>query len=93
MKNNQNPDVYVKQEGYGDFKFLTVKAKEVANELKIPNSLHHFGKEFCGMPVYYHDQPKTHEKGKYTCGIKLAHIERTTKKLRKAGLVVESEFE
>jgi hypothetical protein len=89
----QEPDVYVKQEGYGAFKFFSEKAKETAHKLGIPNSLEEFGDEFCEEPVYYFNKPETHKEGLYSCGIKLSHIEKTVNKLRKAGLTVESEFE
>ena len=89
----KEPDVYIKQEGYGAFKFLSVKAKEVAHQLNIPNGLEKFGDEFCGCPVYYFDKPDTHKEGRYTCGVKLAKIDSIANKLRKAGLTVESEFE
>ncbi len=93
MKTNSNqPDVYIKHEGYADFKFLTVKAKEAAHTLKIPNSLHEFGNEFCGSPVYYNDKPKTHTKGLYTCGIKVSYLNKLKKQLEAKGLIVESEF-
>jgi len=86
-KSNE-PDVYIKNEGYADLHFCTDKGKLVAFQLGIPNSLAEFGDEFCGSPVW---NEKT-KKGQYTCGIRISGLKRVYKKLEKAGLVIESEF-
>lgn len=86
--NEKNVDVYVKDEGYGDFKFLTPKAREWANKNQIPNSLEYFGKSFCGMPVWYPGM----DDGLYTCGIKRTKISQFVKAAINAGLNVESEM-
>jgi len=89
MMGNKETDIYIKDEGYADMKFLTQDAKEWAHKMGIPNSLHEFGKEFCEQKVWYPGM----EDGLYQYGIKpftannLAIIAETD------GLVVENEFD
>lgn len=85
----KNIDIFIKDEGYGDFKFLTLAAKEWAHENGIPNSLAEFGKEFCGMPVWYPGM----KKGQYTCGIRQSKIKKFVKAAISAGLNVDCEFD
>lgn len=85
---NTNVDVYIKDEGYADIKFLTEKAKETANKMGIPNQLLSIGKTFCGQPVW---TPET-KKGVYSCGLKLTHLKKAVRDLKKNGLTVECEF-
>lgn len=81
-------DVYIKDEGYADVKFISLKAKEWAHKNKVPNSLESFGKEFCGRSVWYPGM----KEGLYTVGIKLGKLGSFIKNMKKAGLKIESEI-
>ncbi len=82
-------DVYVKEEGYADLRFITDKAKRVAYKLRIPNSLLQIGDTFCGEPVWTPQNPV----GMYQCGYDYENVDFMVKLLRSEGLIVESEFE
>lgn len=86
-------DVYIKNEGYADVKFLTDKAKNWAHNNEIPNGLleilHDDETTFCGKPVW---TPET-KVGLYKTGVKLSCIPGLVKAMKSAGLKVESEID
>lgn len=81
-------DVFIKNEGYADFRFISERSKEVAHKLGIPNSLKSFGDTWCGQPVW-NSKNKT---GRYKCGINLDSMGKIVLKLQNEGLTIESEF-
>lgn len=81
-------DVFIKDEGYGDVKFLTDKAKEWAHQNKVSNSLHAFGKTFCGKEVWYPEN----RKGLYKHGTVLSDLKGLIEDMEDAELIVESEI-
>lgn len=81
-------DVYIKDEGFADIKFLTDKAKEVAHRLGIPNQVQSIGDTFCGKPVWN----ETTKKGIYSCGFGLSDLKKVVKALTDQGLEINSEF-
>jgi hypothetical protein len=85
----ENPkfEVYVKNEGYADFRFISDRAKVIAHELQIPNSLAEF-ETFCGQPVWSPESPE----GLYKCGFKMGAARRLIRELRSRGLTVETEI-
>ena len=80
-------DIFVKQEGYHDIKFLTQKAKEWAHEAEIPNALARFGMTFCGKPVWYFGM----NEGQYQYGAIESDAIQILRAAHLAGLKIESE--
>ena len=74
IKDTRKTDVYIKDEGYADVRFVSDKIKQWAYEQKIPNSLASFGKAFCGEPVW-NENTKV---GLYKIGIKLSKLNHFT---------------
>ena len=87
--NKLEVDVFIKHEGYAAIKFLTDKSKQWAHDSKVPNSLNEFGDTFCGQPVW---NPNT-KKGLYTIGVKVSKLKSVVASMKKANLVIESEFD
>lgn len=91
LKRNRT-DVYIKDEGYADFRLATQKAKLWANRNGYTNSLlSQFGKgnTFCGEQIW-DDENKS---GAYSFAMNnTPKLYRTIEKMKKAGLKVESEF-
>ena len=84
---NQSPlDVFVKQEGFADVRFLTEKAKEVAHKLGIPNS-------WKGIADEEHTWSPKNPEGRYKCGLDYDDALDLIKDLEKEGLIIESEIE
>ena len=84
----QDQDVFIKDEGYAAVKFLSDKAKEIACELGIPNSLQAFGDTFCGKPIWN----KNTKKGMYESSLDLCEVNRAIQVLTDKGLKVETEI-
>jgi len=84
----QEIDIFIKDEGYAAVKFLSDRAKEVAFSLGISNTLAQFGDTFCGNPVWN----ETTRKGVYACGFRLSHLKSVVADFEAAGLVIDSEF-
>jgi len=85
----QEYDVYIKDEGYANVTFLSLKSKEWAHKNNIPNSLESFEDTFCGKPIWY----KGMTKGQYTAGVFLSKLKPLILKMKKANLIVKSEID
>ena len=81
-------DVFIKGEGYAEFKFLTSEAKKWAVENDVENSLQSFGSEFCGRPIFLKDV----RDGLYQIGLSLTTGKKLYSLLIKSGLTLESEL-
>jgi len=88
-KTQKETDVYIKDEGYADIKFISLKSKEWAHKNQIRNSLAQFGDTFCGEPVWYRGM----KKGQYTIGVELSNLKPIIEKMKKSNLIVESEID
>jgi len=88
-KTQKETDVYIKDEGYADVKFLSLKAKKWAHENNIPNSLEHFGENFCGKSIWYPGM----KEGLYNTSCFLSKLKQLLPKMRKFGLIIESEID
>jgi len=86
---NKEFDVYIKNEGYADITFISLKSKEWAHKNNIPNSLESFGDTFCGKPIWY----KGMTEGRYTAGVFLSKLKPLISKMKKSNLVVKSEID
>lgn len=85
----KDQDVYIKDEGYAAVKFLSDKAKEIADSLGIPNHLQEIGDtSACGNPIW----SKNTKKGMYECSFDLCEINKIIQVLTSKGLKVESEI-
>ena len=85
-----NTDIYIKDEGYASVRLHeSLEAKEWCHKNGYLNSLTKFGKEWCGEPVWYPGMID----GEYRFGISINRAKVFTLEARKAGLIVESEFE
>ncbi len=85
---NDKLDIYIKDEGYAEVKFLSKRAKEWACKNGISNSLTEFGDTFCGRKVYIPNR----QDGLYQCGVERKHLDILLKKLEKAEMIIESEI-
>ena len=81
-------DVYVKDEGYADFRFVTDRAKRVAFRLGLNNDLQACGNLYCGKPVWNSDT----KVGVYHSGQPVNKVHSIIKQLKERGLVIESEY-
>jgi len=81
-------DVFIKDEGYADIRFITLKSKEWAHKNKFKNSLEHFGKTFCGRSVW---RPGL-EDGLYHTPVDISKMRTIISKMKRHGLQIESEI-
>jgi len=86
---NFNADIYIKDEGYASVRLHNnLPAMKWCHVMGYQNSLIKFGKEYCGRPVYYPGM----NSGMYSFALNESQARAFTKKAKKAGFIVESEF-
>ena len=81
----KDQDVFIKDEGYAAVKFLSDKAKEIADNLGMPNSLQNSPS---WKPVWNKDT----KKGSYESCLDLSEVDKVIQILTNKGLKVESEI-
>ena len=77
----ENIDIYVKDEGYADFRVLTDKAKEICNKNGFKNSLEEFG-----------EWSEKKKEGRYSFGVSEKDVFSVIEVMEKEGLTIDSEY-
>lgn len=87
-RKNTMIDVYVKDEGYADIKFLSIEAMEWAYGQGVSNDLLEVGDTFCGKPVWKPGMAA----GVFTTAVSPHLLPHIMKAMEIFGLTTESEI-